>query len=93
MSHPHSFQIYLSSSFGTLVNTTKSTIGINLNEPITVPDGYNLEVTFVDAQIPVVWNNMQKFLLVKTNLKSRNQYITHRYFAKIPIDVDVCLCV
>ena len=87
--NPLSFQLYLDSSRATYLEnaTLRNKMSMSLNEPLVVPDGYVLTVSLVDAQIPVTWATLYKYILVGTNLKSRNQFSTSRYMAKIPQDV------
>lgn len=88
--NPLSFQLYLDSAQAYLQDTTlRNKMGMTLNEPIVVPEGYDLTVSLVDAQIPVNWDAqpLYKYVLVGTNLMSRNQYVKNRYIAKIPKDV------
>ena len=86
---PYSLQLYLSSSNCTFLNDTTKRNEINqiINEPIVVPDGYDAIVTIEDAQFPITWAILQKFILVRSNLASRNQMITGRYIGKIPVFV------
>ena len=60
---------------------------LTLNEPVLVPDGYEAHVSLVDAQIPVSWATLQKYFLVRSSFRYRNQYLTGRYLAKIPVNV------
>lgn len=87
LKHPDSLQLYLSSSNCTSINDAikRNQIRQVLNEPILVPVGHEAIVTLVSAEIPNTWSVLQKFLLVQTNMKSRNQVQTSRYFAKIPV--------
>ena len=89
MSSPASLQIYLNSSSATVLNDAikRNRMGMVINEPIRVPPGYEAHVSLVDAQIPNTWVTLQKYLLVRTNLKCRNQYTSGRFFGKIPVDV------
>jgi hypothetical protein len=89
--NPLSFQLYLDSARASYMPDTslRNKFSINLNEPIVVPDGHILTVSVVTAEIPINWNILPayKYLLVGTNLKSRNQYLKSFYIAKLPKQV------
>ena len=89
--NPLSFQLYLHTKTATYLEnaTLRNKMGMMLNEPVVVPEGYHLTVSLVDAQIPVNWivQPLYKYVLVGTNLMSRNQYVRNKYIAKIPKDV------
>jgi hypothetical protein len=89
-----SFQLYLDTKTATYLEsaTLRNKMGMMLNEPIVVPDGYFLTVSLVDAEIPVNWTlppltPAYKYILVGSNLSARNQFVKGRYIAKIPKDV------
>lgn len=87
LKHPDSLQLFLSSNNCTSINDAvrRNQIRQVLNEPILVPQGYEAKVTLVSAEVPNTWVALQKFLLMRSNLKARNQLQSGRYFAKIPV--------
>lgn len=89
--NPLSFQLYLNSASASYLEsaTLRNKFGVNLNEPIVVPDDYHMTVSLVTAEIPVNWSvtPTYRYLLLGTNLMSRNQHMKNRYIAKIPKDV------
>jgi hypothetical protein len=86
--NPLSFQLYLNSANATYIENTllRNKFGMTLNEPIVVPDDYVMSVSLVTAEVPINWTLALpfKYLLLGTNLQSRNQYMKGRYIAKIP---------
>ena len=88
MASPASTQIYLASTNNNVTNQTRrNEIVLTLTEPIYIPEGYEAHVMLVDAQIPVTWAVLQKFLIVRSNFQYRNQYLQGRALAKIPVNV------
>ena len=88
MATPASLQLYFNSSSMPLNDATKrNQMRVNLQEAIIVPDGYEMHVSIVSAEIPNTWATLQKYLLVRSNLKYNNQYLTGRYLGKIPVNV------
>ena len=80
-----SCQIFVNSASATFVTdaTKRNSIGIILEEPVRVPEGYTAQVSIVDAQIPVTWATLYKSILVRSNLRSVNGHI----LARIPVTV------
>ena len=93
MENPSSLQLYfntVSYTSNTIPsvndNFKRNQIRLNLAEPIIAPSNYYMTASIVDAQIPVTWASLQKYLLVRSNFRYRNQYLTGQYLGKIPVN-------